>query len=219
MRVYNCQPGQDRGAALAAAAAAAAAGQLVVTPTDTVYGVACDPFNPAAVASLLAAKRRGRDMPVPVLVGSWQAATEVAEEFPPSALALIRHYWPGALSVVVPQARTVRWDVGETRQSVMLRMPLNAVAIELLRITGPLGVSSANVTGHPPATTIGEAQHQLGEDIAIYLDGGRADSGTASTIVDVTCDPPRVLREGTVSVEAVAAVVGIPAQVLRRPGA
>lgn len=217
MTTYTCTPGHDRTAALAAAAAALAAGQLVVTPTDTVYGVACDAFSPAAVAALLAAKHRGPDMPVPVLVGSWQAAEDIAGELPTVALALMKAYWPGGLSVVVPQAQSVEWDLGETTQSVMLRMPLNAVAVDLLRRTGPLGVSSANITGHPPATAIEQAEEQLGESVAIYLDGGPADIGTASTIVDVTCDPPRIIREGAITADDIARVVGVRTTVLLRP--
>lgn len=216
MTTYTCMPGCDRSAAIEAAAAALSAGQLVVTPTDTVYGIACDAFSPTAVAALLAAKQRGPDMPVPVLVGSWQAAEDLAGDLPAAALALMKTYWPGGLSVVVPQGRAVEWNLGETSHSVMLRMPLNTVAIELLRRTGPLGVSSANLTGHPPATSIDEAEGQLGESVAIYLDGGSADIGTASTIVDVTCDPPRIIREGAISADEIAQVVGVPTTVLLR---
>ena len=216
MTTYNCLPGHNRTAALTEAAAVLAAGKLVVMPTDTVYGIACDAFNPAAVAALLAAKHRGPDMPVPVLVGSWAAAEELAGDLPEPAVALMKAYWPGGLSVVVPQSSTVKWNLGETSQSVMLRMPLNAVALDLLRLTGPLGVSSANITAHAPATDVTQAEQQLGESVSIYLDGGPADSGTASTIVDVTCEPPRIIREGTITAEDVARSIGTPAAVLRR---
>jgi len=123
MTTYNCLPDHNRTAALTEAAAVLAAGKLVVMPTDTVYGIACDAFN-------LATKQRGPDMPVPVLVGSWAAAEELAGDLPEPAVALMKAYWPGGLSVVVPQSSTVKWNLGETSHSVMLRMPLNAVALD-----------------------------------------------------------------------------------------
>ena len=128
---------------------------------------------------------------------------------PDSARELIRAFWPGALSLVVRQAPSLQWDLGDARGTVMLRMPLHPVAIELLRQTGPMAVSSANVSGQPAATTAAEAQRQLGDTVDVYLDGGPAPEQGASTIVDLTGPAPRVLREGPVSAQAVADVLGV----------
>ncbi|MFM8598254.1 MAG: L-threonylcarbamoyladenylate synthase [Mycobacterium sp.] len=207
----DCRDPARRSAALAAATAAVTSGRLVVMPTDTVYGIGADAFDGGAVASLLAAKGRGRDMPVGVLVGSWHTIEGLVYAVPDSARELIRAFWPGALSLVVRQAPSLQWDLGDARGTVMLRMPLHPVALELLRQTGPMAVSSANVSGQPPATTAEEAQRQLGDLVEVYLDGGPCPELAASTIVDLTVQPPRILREGPVSVEAVARVLDVDA--------
>ena len=208
---FDCRDPAGRAEAVAEAAAAVRSGRLVVMPTDTVYGIGADAFDSGAVASLLAAKGRGRDMPVGVLVGSWHTIEGLVYAVPDSARELIRAFWPGALSLVVRQAPSLQWDLGDARGTVMLRMPLHPVALELLRRTGPMAVSSANVSGHPPATTAGEAQRQLGDLVEVYLDGGPSPEQAASTIVDLTVQPPRILREGPVSVEAVARVLDVDA--------
>lgn len=210
-RFLDCRDPAARAEAVAAAAAAVRSGRLVVIPTDTVYGIGADAFDSAAVASLLAAKGRGRDMPVGVLVGSWHTIEGLVYAVPGSARELIRAFWPGALSLVVRQAPSLQWDLGDARGTVMLRMPLHPVAIELLRQTGPMAVSSANVSGQPPATTAAEAQRQLGDLAEVYLDGGPAPAQAASTILDLTTEAPRILRQGPVSAEEIARVLGIDA--------
>jgi tRNA threonylcarbamoyl adenosine modification protein (Sua5/YciO/YrdC/YwlC family) len=205
---YDCAVSDERTEGLADAARAVRAGRLVVLPTDTVYGIGCDAFNASAVRSVLAAKRRGPDMPVGVLVGSWTTIDGLVMGVPKAARDLIEAFWPGGLSLVLSHAPSLNWDLGSTKGTVMLRMPLHPVALELLRDVGPMAVSSANVSGQPPATTAAEAQGQLGESVAVYLDGGPSGEPIASTIVDLTGDAPRVLREGDVSVAAVAEVLG-----------
>ncbi|MBF6334219.1 L-threonylcarbamoyladenylate synthase [Nocardia transvalensis] len=207
--VYDCSDPDSRAAGLTAARAGLKSGRLAVIPTDTLYGVAADAFDSSAVAALLAAKRRGRDMPVPVLVGSWNTIDGLVFSVQPQARDLIRAFWPGGLSLVVQQAPSLAWDLGDARGTVMLRMPLHPVALELLREVGPLAVSSANVSGQPPATTVEEARAQLGDLVSVYLDGGTADHGVASTIVDLTADTPRILREGAVTTAQVAEVLGM----------
>lgn len=216
--VYNCNKPDSRPVGLNAARGALKAGRLVVVPTDTVYGLAADAFDSGAVASLLQAKGRGRDMPVPVLVGSWTTIDGLVTTVRPEARELIRAFWPGGLSLVVHQAPSLAWDLGNTRGTVMLRMPLHPVILELLREVGPLAVSSANVSGQPPATTVDEARAQLGEAVGVYLDGGPAEHGVASTIVDLTGDRPRILREGAVTAEAIAEVLGDDPERLRSGG-
>lgn len=208
-QLLNCRDPQNRSQAIAAAAAALKSCGLVVMPTDTIYGLAADAFDAQAVARLLAAKGRGRDMPVGVLVGSWHTIDGLVYHVPDSARELIRAFWPGALSLVVQQAPSLQWDLGDARGTVMLRMPLQPVALELLRETGPLAVSSANISGQPPAPTAQLAQVQLGGLVDIYLDGGPAQEQAASTIIDLTGATPRILREGPVSAASVAAVLGV----------
>ncbi|MBJ8348202.1 L-threonylcarbamoyladenylate synthase [Antrihabitans sp. YC2-6] len=207
--VYDCNDPASRAAGLDAAARVLRAGRLVVLPTDTLYGIAADAFDSSAVSALLKAKHRGRDMPVPVLVGSWNTIDGLVLSVRPQARDLVRAFWPGGLSLVVEQAPSLAWDLGDTRGTVMLRMPLHPVALELLREIGPMAVSSANVSGSPPARTVTEARDQLGESATVYLDGGPAEQAIASTIVDLTGDRPRVLRAGAVPTADVAEVLGV----------
>ena len=196
------------------AVSAAKGGRLVVLPTDTVYGIGADAFDGAAVAALLAAKGRGRDMPVPVLVGSWHTIQGLVYSVPNSAKELIRAFWPGALSLVVRQAPSLQWDLGDANGTVMLRMPLHRVAIELLREVGPMAVSSANVSGSPPAVDADQARVQLGDLVDVYLDAGAVQQRAASTIVDLTGAAPRILRPGPVSTERIAEVLGLDPETL-----
>lgn len=214
-QTFDCADDSERATGIAAAISAVKGGQLVVLPTDTVYGIGADAFDSSAVAALLAAKGRGPDMPVPVLVGSWTTIDGLVYTVPTAARELIRAFWPGALSLVVRQAPSLQWNLGDANGTVMLRMPLHPVAIELLRAVGPMAVSSANISGRPPAVTVTDAVEQLGEKVAVYLDGGTADAQAASTIVDLTGLQPKILREGPVTAERIGAVLGIePAALL-----
>ncbi|MGB3698383.1 MAG: L-threonylcarbamoyladenylate synthase [Gordonia sp. (in: high G+C Gram-positive bacteria)] len=213
--VFDCSDPDERAAGIRAAVGAARAGRLVVVPTDTVYGLGCDAFDSEAVASLLAAKGRGRDMPVPVLVGSWHTVDGLVRSMSPQARELVQAFWPGGLSLVVEQAPSLAWDLGDTSGSVMIRMPLHPVAIELLREVGPMAVSSANISGHPPATTAHDALAQLDDKVAVYLDGGPADHAVASTIVDLTGVTPKILREGAITAEDLAEILDMDPDELR----
>jgi tRNA threonylcarbamoyl adenosine modification protein (Sua5/YciO/YrdC/YwlC family) len=209
--VFNCAEPEQRSAGISSAVGALKGGRLVVMPTDTVYGIGADAFDNTAVAALLSAKGRGRDMPVGVLVGSWHTIEGLVYTVPDGARELIRAFWPGALSLVVAQAPSLQWDLGDARGTVMLRMPLHPVAIELLREVGPMAVSSANISGRPPAVNAAEARSQLGDLVDVYLDAGPSEQQAASTIVDLTGDTPRLLRAGPVSVERIAQVLGMDA--------
>ena len=197
---FDCSEATQRAEGLSAATTAVLNGELVVLPTDTVYGVGCDAFSPTAVTALLAAKGRGRDMPPPVLVGTVRAATALVEDLGNDGQRLIDEFWPGGLTLVCRAARTLSWDLGDTKGTVAVRMPEDGVALDLLRETGPMAVTSANLTGSPAATTADEARDQLGESVAVYLDGGKTSGGIASTIVDLTGPQPRLLRRGAISV-------------------
>lgn len=212
---YDCTEQTGREVGLSAAAGALRSGRLVVTPTDTLYGVAADAFDPDAVTALLSAKQRGPDMPVPVLVGSWDTIDGLVVGVDRTARELIRAFWPGGLSLVVHQAPSLNWNLGHTRGTVMLRMPLHPVALELLREVGPLAVSSANVSGQPPATTAAQAREQLGESVSVYLDGGACAIGRPSTIIDLTGAGPRILREGALTAERIGEVLDLDPAALR----
>jgi len=213
-QVFDCSDAGQRAEGIASAVSALKGGRLVVMPTDTVYGIGADAFDSGAVTALLAAKGRGRDMPVPVLVGSWHTIDGLVYAVPHSARELIHAFWPGALSLVVRQAPSLQWDLGDAQGTVMLRMPLHPVAIELLREVGPMAVSSANISGQPAAVTVDDAQGQLADLVEVYLDGGPAEKQAASTIVDLTSDRPRVLRQGPVTAEAIAEVLGVDVDTL-----
>jgi L-threonylcarbamoyladenylate synthase len=210
---YDCGDEEARAAGLAAAATAILRGELVVLPTDTVYGLGADAFSPAAVTRLLVAKGRGRDMPPPVLVGTIRAASALVEDLGPYGQQLIDEFWPGGLTIVCRAARTLSWDLGDTKGTVAVRMPEDQVALELLRETGPMAVSSANLTGSAAASTAAEARGQLGDSVAVYLDGGPRPGGVASTIVDLTGDQPRLLRRGAISVGRLREVAAVAAGV------
>lgn len=213
--IYRCDVPATRAEGLAEAAKAAKSGRLVVMPTDTLYGLGCDAFDNDAVASLLATKHRGPDMPVPVLVGSWETYKGLVATTTETMQLLVEAFWPGGLSIVVPQAPSLPWNLGDTRGTVMLRMPAHPVAIELLREVGPMAVSSANISGHTPPTTALAAKQQLGQAVSVYLDGGEAEIGKPSTIVDLSQSHPYLLREGAISAERIEEVIGVPAQTLR----
>jgi L-threonylcarbamoyladenylate synthase len=209
--IFDCADPDQRSRGIVSAVAALKAGRLVVLPTDTVYGIGADAFDSTAVDALLSAKGRGRDMPVGVLVGSWHTIEGLVYGMPDGARDLVRAFWPGALSLVVVQAPSLRWDLGDAHGTVMLRMPLHPVAIELLREVGPMAVSSANVSGQPAAVDANEARRQLGDLVDTYLDAGPSAQQAASTILDLSGSTPRILREGPVSTERIAEVLGVDA--------
>jgi L-threonylcarbamoyladenylate synthase len=197
----------EREAGVANAALAVQRGQLVVLPTDTVYGVGADAFSPAAVRRLLEAKGRGREMPPPVLVSAPTTLDALAVGVPSYARALVQELWPGPLTLVCRQQPSLQWDLGDTRGTVAVRMPDHEVALELLARTGPLAVSSANKSGLPAATDADAAEAMLGDAVEVLLDGGTSPGGEASTIVDVTGDTGRLLRLGAVSLERLNEIV------------
>ncbi|MCL3860445.1 L-threonylcarbamoyladenylate synthase [Actinotalea sp. K2] len=184
-------------------------GELVVLPTDTVYGIAADAFAPAAVAALLAAKGRGRQMPPPVLVSDVRTLDGICDEVPQAVRDLVEVFWPGGLTVICRAQPSLAWDLGETRGTVAVRVPDHPAALALLRRTGPLAVSSANRTGMPAALTAHEAADQLGSSVRVYLDAGRAPGGVASTIVDATSGDLRLVRAGAVALADLRAVTPV----------
>lgn len=215
--IYNCSESAELLTGMRLARQALGMGELIVLPTDTVYGIGCDAFTPEAVRRLLAAKGRGPSAPPPVLIPGIPTLDALAESVPDQVRTLVKAFWPGALTVIVPARATLTWDLGETHGTVALRMPNNDVALELLSETGPLAVTSANLTGNPAAVTVHEAVGALGDSVSVYLDGGTVgldiapgnDSG--STIVDATgllIDKKlTIVRHGAIPDEAIWAAL------------
>ena len=196
---YQTDTEEQRESAISAASLAVQRGELIVMPTDTVYGVAADAFDPAAVKALLQAKGRGREMPPPVLVSAATTIDALAVNVPAYARTLVEKFWPGPLTLVCHQQTSLQWDLGDTRGTVAIRMPDHEIAREILERTGPLAVSSANTTGSPAATEPAEAMRMLSEHVAVVVDAGTSPGGEASTIIDVTGGNGRVLRRGALS--------------------
>jgi len=206
--VIDCTSEEGLVEGIAAAAEAVRRGEVVVLPTDTVYGVGCDAFSAEAVTTVLSAKGRSREMPLPVLVPNAQTIDGLAAEVPAYARDLIQAFWPGPLTLVLQVQSSLMWDLGETNGTVALRMPENDAALRLLTEVGPMAVTSANVSGQPPATTILDAATQLGSAVSVYLEAGPSAGGLASTILDCTKEAPVILRAGAVSAGQIQEVLG-----------
>ena len=213
--VVDATAPQSREEAVARAVGAVQSGQLIVLPTDTVYGIGCDAFDAEAVSSLLAAKGRGRDVPPPVLIGEIRTLDGIAIDVEPYVRDLVEKFWPGALTVIVTAQPSLIWDLGETHGTVAVRMPDDEVALAILRETGPMAVTSANLHGAPAATSVLDAATQLGSAVEIYVDGGARAAQIPSTILDCTGPVPTVLRAGAISEDDIAAV--LPASVRPEP--
>ncbi|WP_026460734.1 L-threonylcarbamoyladenylate synthase [Schaalia suimastitidis] len=186
---------------LQVAATAVSRGDLLVLPTDTVYGIGCDATNATAVATLLAAKGRGRQMPPPVLVASPADIDTLCVNVPAAAYRLAECYWPGALTLILHARTDLGWDLGDTGGTLALRMPDHAITRELLGVVGPLAVTSANTTGHAPATNIDQATHYFGDTVAVYIDAGPTKGAVASTILDLSSGDISPIRLGPISLE------------------
>ncbi len=207
MQIYNLSNSQERKVGFIAASAAAKRGELVVFPTDTVYGLGTDAFSYNGVEKLLKAKGRERNMPTPVLIGSPNTLSALAARVDQRMQDLVQCFWPGALTLVVNQQPTLNWDLGDTSGTVAVRMPMHPAAIELLKLVGPMAVSSANKTEQSPALNIQMATDQLGESVKIFLDGGTTSYSTPSTILDLTGEKVRVIRIGALGLDEIREVI------------
>jgi tRNA threonylcarbamoyl adenosine modification protein (Sua5/YciO/YrdC/YwlC family) len=221
-RIYDCSLDTDLLTGMRLAKVAIGRKELVVVPTDTVYGLACDAFSHEGVKSLLAAKGRDRQSPPPVLIGNAAALDGLAQDIPSLAHKLAETFWPGALTMILKAQPSLTWDLGETKGTVALRMPDHKIALALLQETGPLAVSSANLTGEPAAITCQQAEAYLGSKVKVYLDGGSSPKAEASTIVDLTglvdeldesgelktTGKALIVRRGALSVDKLKLVLG-----------
>lgn len=221
-RIYDCSIDTDLLTGMRLAKVSLGRKELAVFPTDTVYGLAADAFSHEGVKRLLDAKGRDRQSPPPVLIGNTAALDGLAQDIPQLAHKLAETFWPGALTMILKAQPSLTWDLGETKGTVALRMPDHKIALALLQETGPLAVSSANLTGEPAATTCQQAQKYLGAKVKIYLDGGASPKGEASTIVDmtdlfdtlsekgeiVTTGKVKIVRRGALSERKLATILG-----------
>lgn len=221
-RIYDCSLDTDLLTGMRLAKVSLGRKELVVLPTDTVYGLAADAFSHEGVKKLLDAKGRGRQSPPPVLIGNAAALEGLAQDVPQMAHKLAETFWPGALTMILKAQPSLTWDLGETKGTVALRMPDHKIALALLQETGPLAVSSANLTGEPAATTCQQAEKYLGSKVKIYLDGGASPKGEASTIIDMTdlvdtlsdegeietTGKVKIVRRGALSEKKLASVLG-----------
>lgn len=198
-------------AAIAAGAKALAAGRLVAFPTETVYGLGANALDPDAVAAIFAAKGRPTDHPLICHVASADALAPLVAEVTPAARALAGAFWPGPLTLVMPRSRAVPDAVTGGRDTVAVRVPAHPVALALLRaFDGPVAAPSANRFGRPSPTSASDVADELGDAVAVILDGGPCEIGIESTVLDLTTTPPQVLRPGRISAEQVAQVLGGP---------
>ena len=220
-RIYDCAVDTDLLTGMRLAKVSLGRHDLVVVPTDTVYGLGCDAFSAKAVESLLAAKGRGRQSPPPVLIANLATMRALAEFVPEAAVKLAETFWPGALTLILRSQPSLNWDLGDTEGTVALRMPDHKIALALLEEVGPMAVSSANLTGEPAAVTCAQAEQYLGAKVKVYLDGGASPKGESSTILDLTALTPeddtnaeaakgkiRVVRKGALSIAKIRSVVG-----------
>jgi len=221
-KIFDCSVDTDLLTGMRIAKASLGRTELAVIPTDTVYGIAANAFSPEAVQALLDAKGRGRQSPPPVLVSGIQQARALVELFPEAAVKLAETFWPGPLTMIFKAQSSLDWDLGETKGTVALRVPDHKIALALIEETGPLAVSSANLTGQPAATTCQQAYDYLKDSVNVYLDAGTSPKGEASTILDMTdlvdsydeagnhtvSGKVRVIRRGALSEAKIRSVIG-----------
>ncbi|MDO4665734.1 MAG: L-threonylcarbamoyladenylate synthase [Actinomycetaceae bacterium] len=182
---------------------AVAHGDLVVLPTDTVYGIGANPFSSVAVQRILCAKGRSETMPPPILIGSYGDYSKVATSMSPGMTRLTEAFWPGALTVILPARTTLGWDISTTGGTVAVRQPGLELTRQVLDKTGPLAVTSANLHSMAPAQNVADAAAYFGQKVAAYLDGGPTPGPVPSTIVSQREDAPVILREGVISADSI----------------
>jgi tRNA threonylcarbamoyl adenosine modification protein (Sua5/YciO/YrdC/YwlC family) len=204
---FDCGDPAVRRRGLEAAASAVQSEQLVVLPVESAYGLACDAFSVDAVADLLEFKGDPARRPPAVLVPNVRTIDGLVADVPDAARALAEAFWPGLLTLVCTQQPTLRWDLGENRGTVSLRMPVHPLALELLTQTGPLALTTAAPIGTPAPKDCTTALELVGDVADVYLDAGPAPWTAGSTVVDVRSDVPRVVRQGAVGVDELRSVV------------
>lgn len=195
--------------AIRAAADAIRAGELVIFPTETVYGLAADALNKTAVKKVFDAKGRNIKEPLPVQVGSINDVTKAASFIPEKVRFLAEKYWPGPLTLVLVKNESLPDIVTAGKGTVGIRIPDHAIALALVKEVGsPIVATSANISGEPAPDNADDAISQVGESVSVVLDGGKSRYGKASTVVDVSTVPARILRRGTISEDDIKSMLG-----------
>jgi L-threonylcarbamoyladenylate synthase len=209
MKVHKVDPHSPDRDAIREAADAIRRGELVVFPTETVYGLAADALNEAAVKRVFDAKGRAERHPLPVQVAGVEQLGQVASEVPDAAKVLAERFWPGPLTIVLPRNPSVPDIVTGGRDTIGVRVPEHLVALALLReIGGPIIATSANLSGRSAPRSAECAISEVGSKVSVVLDAGESEIGVASTVVDVSVVPPRILRRGAIDAEELRAVLG-----------
>jgi len=206
-KIFDCSVDTDLLTGMRLAKVSLGRTELAVIPTDTVYGIAANAFSAEAVQALLDAKGRDRQSPPPVLIANLNMARALVESLPDAAIKLAETFWPGALTMILRAQPSLQWDLGETRGTVALRVPDHKIALALIEETGPIAVSSANLTGKPAATTCKQAFDYLEKSVAVFLDGGPSPKGEASTIIDMTSLVDSYDTEGNLTTTGVIKIV------------
>jgi len=184
-------------------------GEVVAIPTETVYGLAADARNDEAISKIFKAKGRPSDNPLIVHIGDVAQVDELVTTVSTRARLLMDHFWPGALTIILPSSGVVSELVTAGLATVGLRMPSHEMALELLRTSGiPLAAPSANISGKPSPTCAGHVMQDMKGRIAGVVDGGICDIGLESTVIDMTLDVPVILRPGGISKEQIESVIG-----------
>ena len=206
------RPDNDFSAALAEQVSRAAQvireGGIAAYPTDTVYGLGADIYQDEAVKKVFSAKARPLAMPLPVLVADRQAVADLAADQPGAAVKLMDRFWPGGLTIIFRRKPSFNSLVLAGSDKIGIRVPGHALTLELIRQAGaPIAGTSANLHDRPTALTAAEVAAQLGSTVDFIIDGGRCPGGIESTIIDVTIDPPAVVRQGIIPLEAINSII------------
>lgn len=188
----------EKPGAIEMAASMLANGELIAFPTDTVYGLACDPFNPSSLRRIYQVKQRPDEKAIPVLIGSLEQISLIVQSESPQVKALMQTFWPGALTLILPRQSRLPSELSPY-PGIALRMPRHPIALELLRQTGPLAVTSANLSAHQNTLSAADVFAQLNGSIPLILDDGSQTGGLASTVIDCMHEEPVLLREGPIA--------------------
>lgn len=211
-KIYDCSVDVELLSGFRQAKVGLDRGEVVVIPTDTVYGLAADAFNAKGVELLMTTKGSEKALPPTVLIPRVETMSALATDLPLIANQLAAAFWPGALTMVLKAQSTLNWDLGETRGTVALRVPDHKITLALLEDVGPLAVTGANKSGEPAAVTAQQAAEYFENKVSVYLDAGTSAKGEASTILDLSQvrdgQPIRVLRKGAISLDRIRSVIG-----------
>jgi L-threonylcarbamoyladenylate synthase len=194
---------------LSQAIASLKSGDVIVFPTETVYGLGADALNPAAVERVFQLKGRNPDTPIPIIVADQAMLKDLVEEIPPIARELMEQFWPGPLTLVLPAAQGMPKQLLNRTRGVGVRISSEPIATQLVRELGhPLTATSANPSGRPAAATTEQAQNYFASEIEIFIDGGKLPSKIGSSVVEVSDDRIKIIRQGEISVAQLEASIG-----------